>query len=179
MTCHTLTHNSLKFIILAGVSLLKYAPFFSPCILTNSRKLAWFSIHFIYISTHKRLYDCWCQIVNDTTWYKTTVLWKLRTWTCRKIQFQSSILCTISDCVPTDTVSFNTTEFNTLIVLKYLFVWISGYLERKGYYGSVTYYGFKLRIKYLDIMMSVVTESIIDISRIFLNIIFQKRIYII
>lgn len=117
--------------------------------------------------------------VNDTAWYKTTVLWKWRTWTCRKIQFKSSILCTISDCVPIDTVSFNTTEFNTLIVLKYLFVWISSYLERKGYYGSVTYYGFKLRIKYLDIMMSVFTESIIDFSRTFLNIIFKKRIYII
>lgn len=112
--------------------------------------------------------------VNDTAWYKTTVLWKWRTWTCRKIQFKSSILCTISDCVPIDTVSLNTTEFNTLIVLKYLFVWISSYLERKGYYGSVTYYGFKLRIKYLDIMMSVFTESIIDFSRTFLNIIFKK-----
>lgn len=112
--------------------------------------------------------------VNDTAWYKTTVLWKWRTWTCRKIQFKSSILCTISDCVPIDTVSFNTTEFNTLIVLKYLLVWISSYLERKGYYVSVTYYGFKLRIKYLDIMMSVFTESIIDFSRTFLNIIFKK-----
>lgn len=112
--------------------------------------------------------------VNDAAWYKTTVLWKWRTWTCRKIQFKSSILCTISDCVPIDTVFFNTTEFNTLIVLKYLFVWISSYLERKGYYVSVTYYGFKLRIKYLDIMMSVFTESIIDFSRTFLNIIFKK-----
>lgn len=112
--------------------------------------------------------------VNDTAWYKTTILWKWRTWTCRKIQFKSSILCTISDCVPIDTVSFNTTEFNTLIVLKYLFVWISSYLERKGYYWLVTYYGFKLRIKYLDIMMSVVTESIIDFSCTFLNIIFKK-----
>lgn len=84
-------------------------------------------------------------------------------------------MCTISDRVPIDTVSFNTIEFNTLIVLKYLFVWISSYLERKGYYWLVTYYGFKLRIKYLDIMMSVVTESIIDFSRTFLNIIFKKE----
>lgn len=147
---------------MTSVSLSKYAQFFSPCLIvifTNSKKLAWFSIHFIYISTRKRLYDCWCQMLMIRR---------------RKIQFKSSILCTVSDCVPTDTVSFNTTEFNTLIVLKYLFVWISGYLERKGYYGSVTYYGFKLRIKYLDIMMSVVTESIIDFSLTFLNIIFKK-----
>lgn len=162
---------------MTSVSLSKYAQFFSPCLIvifTNSKKLAWFSIHFIYISTRKRLYDCWCQMLMIRRDIRQLYYENGITWTCRKIQFKSSILCTVSDCVPTDTVSFNTTEFNTLIVLKYLFVWISGYLERKGYYGSVTYYGFKLRIKYLDIMMSVVTESIIDFSLTFLNIIFKK-----
>lgn len=83
-------------------------------------------------------------------------------------------MCIIFGCVFIDIVFFNIIEFNIFIVLKYLFVWISGYLERKGYYGLVIYYGFKLRIKYLDIMMFVVIESIIDFSFIFLNIIFKK-----
>lgn len=163
------------YIISVDVSLLKYAQFFSPCLIDifiNSKKLAWFSIHFIYISTRKRLYDCWYQMLLVRRDIRKLYYENGITWTCRKILFKSSILCTISDRVPIDTVSFNTTEFNTLIVLKYLFVWFSSYLERKGYYGSVTYYGFKLRIK--DIMMSVVTESIIDFSRTFLNIIFKK-----
>lgn len=161
------------YIISVDVSLLKYAQFFSPCLIdifTNSKKLAWFSIHFIYISTRKRLYDCWYQMLLVRRDIRKLYHENGITWTC---QFKSSILCTISDCVPIDTVSFNTTEFNTLIVLKYLFVWISSFLERKGYYWLVTYYGFKLRIKYLDIMMSVVTESIIDFSCTFLNIIFK------
>lgn len=165
------------YIISGDVSLLKYAQFFSPCLIdifTNSKKLAWFSIHFIYISTRKRLYDSWYQMLLVRRDIRKLYHENGITWTCRKIQFKSSILCTISDRVPIDTVSFNTTEFNTLIVLKYLFVWNSCYLERKGYYRSVTYYGFKWRIKYLDIMMSVVTESIIDISRTFLDIIFKK-----
>lgn len=164
------------------MSVFQNMQFFSPCLIvifTNSKKLAWFSIHCIYISTRKRLYDCWCQMLMIRRDIRQLYYENGITWTCRKIQFKSSILCTVSDCVPTDTVSFNTTEFNTLIVLKYLFVWISGYLERKGYYGSVTYYGFKLRIKYLDIMMSVVTESIIDFSLTFFKHHFQKRIYII
>lgn len=88
-------------------------------------------------------------------------------------------MCIIFDCVFIDIVFFNIIEFNIFILLKYLFVWISSYLERKGYYGLVIYYGFKLRIKYLDIMMFVFIESIIDFSCIFLNIIFKKRIYII
>lgn len=166
------------YIISVDVSLLKYAQFFSPCLIDifkNSMNLAWFSIHFIYISTRKRLYDCWYQMLMVRRDIRKLYHENGITWTCRKIQFKSSILCTISDRVPTDTVSFNTIEFNTLIVLKYLFVWISSYLERKGYYWLVTYYGFKLRIKYLDIMMSVVTESIIDFSRTFLNIIFKKE----
>lgn len=51
---------------MASVSLLKYAQFFSPCLIdifTNSKKPAWFSIHFIYISTRKRLYDSWYQML--------------------------------------------------------------------------------------------------------------------
>lgn len=84
-------------------------------------------------------------------------------------------MCIIFDCVFIDIVFFNIIEFNIFIVLKYLFVWISCYLERKDYYGLVIYYGFKLRIKYLDIMMFVVIESIIDFSCIFLNIIFKKE----
>lgn len=83
-------------------------------------------------------------------------------------------MCIIFDCVFIDIVFFNIIEFNIFIVLKYLFVWISSYLERKGYYVLVIYYGFKLRIKYLDIMMFVFIESIIDFSCIFLNIIFKK-----
>lgn len=149
--------------------------FFSPCLIdifTNSKKLAWFSIHFIYISTRERLYDCWCQMLMirrdiRQLYYENGVHEHVG-------KFSSKVPFCVQYLTVSPSILFNTTEFNTLIVLKYLFVWISSYLERKGYYGSVTYYGFKLRIKYLDIMMSVFTESIIDFSRTFLNIIFKK-----